>query len=673
MGTTIGCSNYEIELARAASATPPPAVALTPAPVHFVAPTINDTLPLGTRTPTPIPPSIAPVTPVPATPVSNGVIGVGTVVAGKYRIDARLGDGATAIVWQARDLVLERDVALKTFAVSNVHGEAARAVVQEAQATSDIGSDFIVPVHSACVDERLGVVAIDMKLCVERDANGQRYFARDLTHYMSKERPTRARILDAARWVEEAALGVQDAHASLVFHRDLKCANVVVSGVRLRASVLDFGLARAHGIASSKRGTMAAAAAGQKDKLFHAGTPVNMAPEQAHGLPRLDPANVEADRRTLVAIDVYGLGSILYELLAGRAPHDRDEDTMLWMTFARAQKNEVDFDVLAKRKVPSRLLKILRRALATNPSDRYPTAGALADAFRAFRENRPFADEKNRFDVRALLAMRRHRGLVASIVLSLGIFGAAFGASAYELHGAEKATQAAHAEIAKAQAALDDRQKKIDELQDDIAELGEEQKRAEADAAGFAKRAGEATTDKEREEARAKQAEAQVRAKNAAAKKQAEENEQARLQAEASHASEMMRLKGQQASEVATLNQNHAAAMANANKGHADDVARLRATQAQELANLRAQHANTLNERDAAHRRALADRDAAASRALAERDAQYRQALAERDAAYRQLQGTIAAKDQEIARLRQELAKKQTTPQERVPGPIIRR
>ncbi len=667
MRATVGCSDTELEAFRAASATPPPnAVALTPAPIYVVAKTVDDTLPLDTRAPTPLPPSIAPVTPAPPTPApptpAPGSIGIGTIVAGKYRIDARIGDGATAVVWQARDLVLERDVALKTFAVANVHGDAARAVVQEAQATSDIGSDFIVPVHSACVDERLGVVAIDMKLCVERDANGQKYFARDLTHYICKDKPTRAQILDAARWVEEAAIGVQDAHASIVFHRDLKCANVVVSGVRRRASVLDFGLARAHGIAANKRGTMAFTTA-QHDKLFHAGTPVNMAPEQARGLPRLDPANVEADRRTLVAIDVYGLGSILYELLAGRAPHDYEEDTTLWLTFLRAQKNEVDFDVLAKRKVPSRLLAILRRALASNPLERYPTAGALADALRAFRENRPFVEDKNRFHVRALLAMRRRRGLVASIVMSLGIFGTALGASAYELYDAEKATQAAHAEIARAQAALDDRQKQIAKLQEDIDELGDDQKRAEAEAADYAKRAESAATEKEREEARAKQAEALLRAKTAASKKEAEQHEQARLQAAAAHASEMMRLKGQQASEVAALNQNHAAALAQANKAHSDEVARLRAQQAQELQNLQAQHAN-----------ALAQRDAAYQRALAERDAQYR--------------ATIQRKDAQIASLQRELAMRvkpapppppyvrtaPPAPQVRVvPGPLIRR
>ncbi len=322
MTTTIHCTDLELEMARSASATPAPSM------------------------------------------------GIGVVVAGKYRIDAKLGDGATAIVWQARDLVLDRDVALKTFAVRNVNGDAARAVVQEAQATSGLGSDFIVPVHSACVDERLGVVAIDMKLCVERDANGEKHFSRDLTHHLLGEAPARARILEAARWVEEAALGVQDAHANIVFHRDLKCANVIVSGVRRRAAVLDFGLARAHGIASSKRSTMAVTSARDSQQLFHAGTPVNMAPEQARGLPRLDPANDENDRRLLVAIDVYGLGSILYELLAGHAPHDSDEDTTLWMVLARAARNEVDFDALAKRKIPARLVTILRRALATNPWER---------------------------------------------------------------------------------------------------------------------------------------------------------------------------------------------------------------------------------------------------------------------------------------------------------------
>lgn len=668
--STIQCTDLEVEAARVLSATPPfVATAVTPAPSAvaepqraFVAPTVDDT-----------------PRPQPVLPSASTSIGIGTVVAGKYRIDARLGDGATAVVWQARDLVLERDIALKTFAVSNVNGDAARAVVQEAQATSDIGSDYIVPVHSACVDERLGVVAIDMKLCVERDASGEKHFGRDLTHYIPSDAPTRAQALEAARWVEEAALGVQDAHANIVFHRDLKSANVLVSGVRRRAAVLDFGLARAHGIASSKRATMAVASAQQGQQLFHAGTPVNMAPEQARGLPRLDPANDESHRRMLVAIDVYGLGSVLYELLAGHAPHDSADDTTLWMVLARAQANEVDFGVLAKRKVPSRLVAIVRRALSTNPWDRYASAAALADALHAFRENRPFAEEKNRFDVRALLSMRRHRGLVASIMMSLAVFGAAFGASTYELEKTKKATVSARAEIAQAQAELSERQNQINSLQGNIQTLGDEQKKAEAEAADFAKRAGSATSEKAREEARAKQAEAQVRAQQAAAKKQAEENQQAALQSEIAHANTIAGMKGEQASEIARMQQAHAAALASANKEHADDVARLRATQAQELQALRARQERDLADRDAAHRRAMEERDAAAKQALAQREAALAQALTARDQALAardrdaaQYKATIQSKDQQIAELRQELAAKR---QQQVPTtpPLTRR
>ncbi|MBS2017070.1 MAG: protein kinase [Deltaproteobacteria bacterium] len=667
MSTTIHYSDLDLEAARVASATPPPvAVARTPAPPEctpcpaaYVAPTVDD------RALAPCPPHA---------PTTTPSIGVGVIVAGKYRIDAKLGEGATAVVWQARDLVLERDVALKTFAVRDVNGEAAQAVVQEAQATSDIGSDFIVPVHSACVDARLGIVAIDMKLCVERDANGQKHFGRDLSHYIPTAAPTRAQILDAARWVEEAAIGVQDAHANIVFHRDLKAANVLVSGVRRRAAVLDFGLARAHGIASSKRSTMAVTSARENRQLFHAGTPVNMAPEQARGLPRLDPANVDDDRRVLVAIDVYGLGSILYELLAGFAPHDYADDNTLWMTLARAQKNDVDFGVLAKRKVPGRLVAILRRALATNPWDRYASAAALADALRAFQENRPFAEEKSRFDVRALLAMRRHRGLVASIMMSLAVVGAAFGASTYELVQTRKATQAARAEISAAQAALVERQSHIDELQGNIQQLGLDQKKAEAEAADFAKLAGTATTEKEREEARAKLAEAQVRAKAAAAKKQAEENEQARLQSEIAHANAIAAVKGEHVAEVERMRQEHAAALARANKAHTDDVERLRATQAQELQGLAARQNAELAARDAAHRQAMAEREAASKQALAQREAALAQALADRDRDAARYKATLQAKDAEIARLREELAAKRAPvlQAQNVP-PLVRR
>src|SRR5687767_8097673 len=133
MGTTITCTDYELEAARAASATPPPVAAVTPAPgpflaapvpearivpqpIAFVARTIDDTLRLGeggvpsngfgANALTPVPHSphhVQRTTSSRSASLCESPIGIGAIVAGKYRIDAKLGDGATAVVWQARD------------------------------------------------------------------------------------------------------------------------------------------------------------------------------------------------------------------------------------------------------------------------------------------------------------------------------------------------------------------------------------------------------------------------------------------------------------------------------------------------------------------------------------------------------------------------------------------
>ena len=162
----------------------------------------------------------------------------------------------------------------------------------------------------------------------------------------------------AARIVAQLAESVSAAHQWGVIHRDLKPSNVLVDGDE-RPQVTDFGLARDY---AQQRMTRTG------DVL---GTPVYMAPEQIRGRSGLDHR-----------VDVYALGVMLYELLAGRVPFYASD----LATLARQiEAGRVTPLRELNPSVPDGLIAVCARAMAVNRDDRYPTATALADALTEFR------------------------------------------------------------------------------------------------------------------------------------------------------------------------------------------------------------------------------------------------------------------------------------------------
>jgi serine/threonine protein kinase len=165
---------------------------------------------------------------------------------------------------------------------------------------------------------------------------------------------------DAARWIAQAARGVEHAHTQQVLHRDLKPANIIVDAAGV-ARVLDFGVAR--DARSAERLT-------QTGELV--GTPAYMAPEQASG-------EKELDRR----VDVWGLGATLYDLLVGRAP------------FQGTTALNIVTSILTAAPRPPRVMRpdldpaleaIVLRCLTKAPNGRYASAGELAAELEAWSE-----------------------------------------------------------------------------------------------------------------------------------------------------------------------------------------------------------------------------------------------------------------------------------------------
>jgi hypothetical protein len=278
-------------------------------------------------------------------------------VSDRYVLGTKLDAGATAAVWQAFDRKLGRHVAMKVF-----HAQADEALA-EARAACDVISDHVVRV----LDVHDGYIV--MELVGEHEGD-------ELVPGGSAARVRPRDLEEAVRWVRDIARGVHEAHLRGVFHRDLKPGNVLITPVSRRARIADFGLAtRSSG-----------------------GTPEYIAPELAW----LAPAND-------VAVDVWGLGALAYDLVAGRPP---------WDSWDAAASGEPP----APLDCPARLRRVIDKALALEPGRRYASAGELAHDLDAYLARRPTSLDRSQL-LRAMLWARRNPQLSLTAAAALALAG----------------------------------------------------------------------------------------------------------------------------------------------------------------------------------------------------------------------------------------------------------
>ena len=227
---------------------------------------------------------------------------VGRVIDGKYRIDQRLGSGAMGAVYRATQLALKRLVAVKVI-VPHAAGRPAYAkrFEREAVAIARLKHPHIVAVHDYGVASGVGAYLV-MEL-VEGET-------------LRAEIRNRGRLplLEALPWMREICSAVHTAHTAGVVHRDLKPDNVILERTadgRI-VKVLDFGIAR-----FVEESVLRSPSLTQSGAII--GTPLYMSPEQCKG----EPAGV--------ASDIYSLGCIFYEMLAGQPPFaSPDTPTILY-------------------------------------------------------------------------------------------------------------------------------------------------------------------------------------------------------------------------------------------------------------------------------------------------------------------------------------------------------
>jgi tRNA A-37 threonylcarbamoyl transferase component Bud32 len=300
----------------------------------------------------------------------------------RYPIQERLGEGATAVVYRALDRELRRPVAIKVLREVVGMSEVARQRFRrEAQAAAGLAHPNIVQVHD--VGEESGRPYLVMEL-VEGKPLSERL--RDGT--LSDRETTRI--------LEKAARGVAAAHAKGVVHRDLKPANILVTtdGV---AKVADFGLA--HLLDSPAELTRSGTPLG---------TPLYMSPEQVEGRVR------DITPRT----DVYALGAILYEALAGRPVHTGETTIELYQKIVREDP------------VPPRVLKpaaakdletIAMKALRREASERYSDAEEFADDLARFLAGEPIHARPLSAAARTWRRAVRHRASLIPAVLAISL------------------------------------------------------------------------------------------------------------------------------------------------------------------------------------------------------------------------------------------------------------
>jgi tRNA A-37 threonylcarbamoyl transferase component Bud32 len=294
----------------------------------------------------------------------------------RFEIQGPLGHGATSTVYRARDRVLGRPVALKVLREFTDRGEVARERFRrEARTAAKLSHPNLVTVFDA--GEENGWAFLVMEL-IE---------GRPLSESMPKPGADRT---PALRLLERAARGVAAAHGDGIVHRDLKPQNILVTAAG-EPKVGDFGLAHLAETRSdlTKTGTTL-------------GTPLYMAPEQVEGKPEL------ISPRT----DVYALGAILYEILAGRPPHLSE---VLSDLYARILGEEPAAPGTFAADVHPDLETIALKALDKDPSRRYANAGEFADDLRRHLEGEPIHARPPSLLRRWGKAIRRRRTLAVSV------------------------------------------------------------------------------------------------------------------------------------------------------------------------------------------------------------------------------------------------------------------
>ncbi|MBL4846741.1 MAG: protein kinase [Planctomycetes bacterium] len=305
---------------------------------------------------------------------------------GGFEVERELGRGNNGVVYLVRRPGLERQFALKVLLHTASLGDEARKRFRlEAQIGSKLNHPGIVPVYDIGEEDEVLFFAMEY-------VSGE-----TLAERIKREGAFEPRA--AAELIRDLAESMAEAHGQQVIHRDLKPGNVILPADGSRAKITDFGLARDRELAASmtKSGDIL-------------GTPFYMAPEQLQGA------------RVTPQADVYALGVIFYQCLAGRRPYLAKTPFELAKRVMAGQcvpPRHIEPDV------PRKLEAICLRALRVDPRMRTPSASALAEELTDFLEGRrvraqtPVGGSKLPILLGAAVALILGIGLAIAVALAL--------------------------------------------------------------------------------------------------------------------------------------------------------------------------------------------------------------------------------------------------------------
>ena len=329
---------------------------------------------------------------------------------GRFKLLRQHARGGIGVVFVALDSELHREVALKQIQVQHADDPASRArFLIEAEVTGRLEHPGIVPVYGLGTNDQgrpfyamRFVRGQSLKEAIDRYHQSDSPKKGDGAHDTLALRELLARFIDVCH-------AIAYSHSRGVIHRDLKPANILL-GPYGETLVVDWGLAKVVGRDDptpqpAAEVTLRPSSQSDSDQTMAGtaiGTPAYMSPEQSEGRgAEVGPAS-----------DVYSLGATLYYIVTGRpALSDNNIENMM----VRLRRGAIDPPRQVNHRVPAALEAIVKRAMALLPSDRYPSAQALAKDIERWLADEPVSALREPFRERARRRMRRHRTAVAAI------------------------------------------------------------------------------------------------------------------------------------------------------------------------------------------------------------------------------------------------------------------
>ena len=259
----------------------------------------------------------------------------------RYAVEYEVGRGGMAVVYYARDLRHDREVAIKVLDPDLSMSVSGKRFLREIEIASALSHPHILPLLDSGAEDRL------LYYVMPYVAEGT------LRDRLNREE--QLPVEDAIQIAREVADALSYAHSRNIVHRDIKPANIVFSGGH--ALLADFGIARAIEVGAGEELTRTGVAIG---------TTTYMSPEQASGKTKIDGRS-----------DIYSLGCVLYEMLGGEVPHTGATPQAV---LARKLTEEARPLHVIRTSVTVELDSVIHRALAPTPADRFATAHDFSEA-----------------------------------------------------------------------------------------------------------------------------------------------------------------------------------------------------------------------------------------------------------------------------------------------------